>query len=218
MPTPSRATVAVLFDLDGTLVDSIPLLIASMRHAFRGRTHAPTNEEWVSTVGRPLHSQMADWATSLADVDLLIAEYRAFQLANHDRLMQRFHGVTDTVSALAAAGHPLAIVTSKGEALTRRALSWAGIAEHFDVIIGLESTTKHKPDPAPVVLACERLGVPTAATWFVGDSPFDILAGNAAGARTCAALWGPFRREQLVPASPTSWAEQIGDIPAIVRA
>lgn len=216
MPTPSRAPGAVLFDLDGTLVDSIPLLLASMRHAFRGRTHAPANEAWISTIGRPLQSQMADWATSPADVDTLVAEYRVFQAANHDALMRRYDGAVETVGALVAAGHPLAIVTSKGEALTRRALTWAGLAEHFSVVVGLESTTRHKPDPAPVVFACERLGVPTSSAWFVGDSPFDILAGNAAGARSCAALWGPFRRDQLAPAMPTAWAGRISDIPAIV--
>ena len=160
---------------------------------------------------------MADWATSPDDVNTLVAKYRLFQTANHDALMQRYDGAVDAVGALAAAGHPLAIVTSKGDAMTRRALAWAGLSEFFSVIIGLESTTRHKPDPAPVVLACERLGVPTSAAWFVGDSPFDMLAGNAAGARSCAALWGPFRRDQLLPASPSAWAAHIADVPAIVR-
>ena len=216
MSTSPRARSAILFDLDGTLVDSIPLIVASMRHAFRGRTHAPTDDAWIATLGRPLASQMSDWAVSPADSDTLIAEYRAYQIAHHDALMRRYEGVAETVAALAAIGHPMAIVTSKTVALTRRALEWAGLAAHFDVIIGLESTTRHKPDPEPVRLACERLGVPPAAAWFVGDSPFDMLAGNAAGARTCAALWGPFRRDQIAPAAPSAWAGRISEVPAIV--
>ena len=217
MTPPSLRPAAVLFDLDGTLVDSIPLIVESMRHAFRARTPAPSDAAWVATLGRPLRSQMSDWVDSPAEIDRLIADYRSFQTAHHDALMRPYEGVNAGVRALADAGHPLAIVTSKGEAMSRRALAWAGIEGYFPVIIGLEATTRHKPDPAPVVLACERLGRPADEAWFVGDSPFDMEAGNAAGARTCAALWGPFSREQLSPSSPTAWAARMADVPAIVR-
>lgn len=212
-----RRPAAVLFDLDGTLVDSIPLILGAMRHAFRGRARAPTDAEWVATLGRPLRSQLGDWVESEAEVDALAGAYREFQLAHHDALMRPYDGVVAAVHALRAAGHGLAIVTSKGEVMARRALAWAGIEGHFSLVVGLEATVRHKPNPDPVVFACERLGQPASEAWFVGDSPFDMQAGNAAGARTCAALWGPFSREQLTPARPTAWAARMSEIPAIVR-
>lgn len=210
----------LLFDLDGTLVDSIELIVGAMHHAFDGRTHRPSDPEWISLIGTPLQAMLGKWAENADDVAVLVQRYREFQFANHDTLTQPYPGVSETVAELHAAGHPMAVVTSKTVPLSIRALEWVGIARYFPVIVGLESTDRHKPDPAPVKHALAELGRPDAsgtAALFVGDSPHDIHAGNAAGILTVAAQWGPFDRKSLADARPGAWLRNIRDLPALLQ-
>ena len=204
---------AVLFDLDGTLIDSITLILGSMRHAFaRCERVIPSDEEWLTGVGIPLRTMFQRYASTDGDVDRLIAAYREHQLANHDTLVSSYDEVPQTLAALEQAGHPLAVVTSKGDMLARRGLELVGIAGHFETIVSCDSCTRHKPHPQPVLIALERLGYAPEEALFVGDSVHDIEAGNAAGVETVAALWGPFSREQLAVARPDRYIERIGDL------
>jgi len=209
---------AVLFDLDGTLIDSIELILNSARFAFEGySTPAPSDAEWMSGVGTPLFEMFRRYAKDPADVEPLIARYREYQVPNHDRLVRAYDGVVDTVTHLRAARHPLAVVTSKTEALARRGIELIGIGTYFDVVIGCDSTTRHKPHPEPVLAALERLGREPGEAVFVGDSVHDMAAGNAAGVATIAALWGPFSRAELAPSEPRVYLESIVDLPETVR-
>lgn len=207
---------ALLFDLDGTLVDSITLIVESMRHAFREREGAPSNEEWIAHIGTPLAACFRHYARDEDDVQLLIAGYREYQLANHDRLVRAYEAVPETLRALRERGYPLAVVTSKGEELAHRALKHVGIDDLFETVVGLESSTKHKPDPEPVHVALDRLGATPERGWFVGDSPHDINAGNSAGVTTVAALWGPFSRETLAAAGPSHIIGDIRELPGLL--
>lgn len=210
----------LLFDLDGTLVDSIELIVGAMHHAFAGRHVRPSDAEWVALIGTPLQGMLGRWADGPADVQALVQRYREFQFANHDTLTQPYPGVSETVAELHAAGHPMAVVTSKSVALSIRALEWVGIARYFPVIVGLESTDRHKPDPLPVRHALQELGRADASgaeAVFVGDSPHDIHAGNAAGILTVAAQWGPFDRKTLAEAQPGAWLRTIRDLPGLLR-
>jgi len=212
-----RRLPAVLFDLDGTLIDSIELILNSARYAFEGRTPAPDDAEWLSGVGTPLAEMFRLYAKDPADVEMLVERYREYQLPNHDRLVRAYEGVVETVHGLRVARHPLAVVTSKTESLARRGIELVGIGSCFDVIIGCDSTTRHKPHPEPVLAALERLGREPAEAVFVGDSVHDMAAGNAAGVATIAALWGPFSREILAPSAPSHYLERIADLPALLR-
>jgi pyrophosphatase PpaX len=205
--------VAVLFDLDGTLIDSIELILASMRYAFaKCERNAPTDDEWLVGVGTPLRTMFERYSPDENSLNAFIAAYREHQLANHDDLVRSYEGVAETLTLLAASGHPLAIVTSKTEALARRGLDRVDILHYFDVIIGCDSCQRHKPDPEPVVTALQRLGYAPHEALFVGDSVHDVAAGNAAGVLTVAALWGPFSREQLALATPGAFLERIGGL------
>ncbi len=208
---------AVLFDLDGTLIDSITLILESARFAFVGHDGpVPSDAEWLSGVGTPLVAIFRKYARDEARVQALIARYREYQMPNHDRLVTAYEGVVETVRALRAASHPLAIVTSKTEGLARRGIDCAGIGDCFDVLIGCDTVEKHKPDPEPVLAALDRLGVAPGDAVFVGDSVHDIIAGNAAGVTTIAALWGPFSRSDLESSRPTHFLERIGDLRALL--
>lgn len=211
---------ALLFDLDGTLIDSIGLLLECMEFAFEPRTQAgtrrPTTAQWVAGIGTPLRTQLAEWCEAESEVDALVTRYRDYQDLHLERLTTAFPGVPEMLAWARAEGHPTAIVTSKGRGMTDRSLRHVGLLDAFDTIVTYEETTRHKPLPDPVWLACERLGVPAERALFVGDSPHDMHAGRAAGSKTGAALWGPFTREELAPAHPSFWMASMTELPDIV--
>jgi len=211
--TSGTRPAAVLFDLDGTLIDSIGLILASMRYAFdKCEAAAPSDAEWLTGVGTPLRTMFERYASDDESIDRFIAAYREHQFANHDLLVTCFDDVPDTIAALKSRGHPLAVVTSKTNALARRGLEHVGLASYFDTIVGCDACTRHKPHPEPVLTALDRLGYEPGEALFVGDSVHDIEAGNAAGVLTIAALWGPFTRDQLAGAEPGRFAERAGDL------
>ena len=217
LPPPASRPLAVLFDLDGTLIDSIELILNSAKHAFRDRQgHVPSDAEWLTGVGIPLATMFRRYARDEADVDALIAKYREYQLANHDRLVRCYDAVVDTVDHLRAAGHPLGIVTSKTGWLAQRGIDNVGLGSHFDVIVGCDTCAKHKPDPGPVLHALEHLRYAPSEAVFIGDSIYDMQAGNAAGVTTIAALWGPFTRDDLAPSQPRHYLERISELPQLL--
>ena len=194
---------AVLFDLDGTLIDSIPLIVASMRHAFDGHPRPPPVDEWVALIGTPLDTMIRRWAGDEADVAQVKERYKAHQWAHHDAMVRAFPGIPGLLDTLTSRGVRMAVVTSKLEPSARRSLEFLGLAHHF----ALPGRSRgHRTAQAgsgarsstPSRSSASRRGRPA----FVGDSPHDVLAGNAAGVATVATLWGPFSREQLAPARP----------------
>ena len=207
---------AVLFDMDGTLLDSIELILGGAEYAFDGRERRPTRAEWKALIGTPLDSMLARWATGPEDVLALRARYRQYQLEHHDRLVRLYDGVDDTLRSLHAAGHPLAIVSSKLDAGIRRSMDHFGLTPLFRSIVGLDHTTEHKPHPAPVRFALSQLGVAASDAVFVGDSPHDIEAGRGAGVRTIAVTWGAYTRDEIAPAGPDAWIDAMTALEALV--
>jgi pyrophosphatase PpaX len=188
-----------------------------MVYAFEGRDVQPPVDEWIAGIGTPLDAMLRTWARDDEDVLALRARYREYQFANHDAKTHAYPGAVDTVRALHAAGYPLAVVTSKLEYGARRSLKWIGVDDCFTAVVGIDATTKHKPEPEPVWHALTLLGdIPPAEALFVGDSTHDMHAGNAAGVATAAALWGPFSRAQLETAHPRYWLSGFDDVRALV--
>ena len=215
--SPGTRPLAVLFDLDGTLIDSIELILNSARYAFHGRgAEPPSDAEWLTGVGIPLVTMFQRFTPDAGEVEALIAKYREYQLEHHDRLVRAYDAVVETVDFIRAAGHPVGVVTSKTTWLARRGLDHVGLGPHFDVVVGCDSCDRHKPDPQPVHVALESLGYDAADAVFVGDSVHDMRAGNAAGVITIAALWGPFTREDLVASEPARYLERIADLPRLL--
>jgi pyrophosphatase PpaX len=210
--------LALLFDLDGTLADSIALLLAAFHHTFA--THrpdfTPADEEWIAGIGTPLITQMRHFVPTEVEAQQMILTYREFQRTHHDEMLREFEGVGETLALLKSQGHPTGLVTSKSNDLAHRALTWLHLTDHIDVVVGMESTERHKPEPEPVLHALAALGSSPANALFLGDSPHDIQAGNAAGVISVAALWGPFSRTVLERASPTYFLEHIRELPALV--
>jgi pyrophosphatase PpaX len=190
--------VTLLFDLDGTLVDSIELIVSSARHAFVGAPgRVPTDDEWRAGIGRPLLTVIREWTGDDAEALRIQERYRAYQMEHHDRLLRAYEGIVPLVSSLAAAGHPMALVTSKVEWLARRALTFVGLADAIRVIVGFDSCERHKPHPEPVDRALALLGADAREALFVGDSPHDVEAGRAAGVHTIGVTWGACAAEEM---------------------
>jgi pyrophosphatase PpaX len=201
---------AILFDLDGTLVDSIELIVAAAKNAFACRPGpAPTEAQIRNTIGRPLPTTFGPWLVDDDDLPFLVAKYREYQLEHHDRMTCAYEGIVAAVAALHDAGHPMAIVTSKVGFMAERALVHCGLASYMRCVIASDSTAKHKPDPEPVLVALERLGALPADAVYVGDSPYDMLAARAAGVHALGVSWGAFAPQDLTDAG----AEAILDTP-----
>ena len=203
--SPVRAPRPVLFDLDGTLADTIPLLLASMRAAYAkvGGTQ-PGEREWLRGMGTPLRAQFMHFEShDLGRVEALIAIYREWQIANLAAYVREYAGIRALIAELQQAGHPIAVVTGKGDFMARLTLEQVDLLAPFEVIIGADATTRHKPDPHPLLLGAERLGVVAEGAIYLGDAPNDILAARAAGMIDVWAAWGPFPASELEPFTPT---------------
>ena len=207
-----------LFDLDGTLIDSIPLIMASFRHTMRMHLGAvPDDTVWRAGFGTPLRPQLRKFARDDEHASRMVDTYRAYTDTHHDRLLKSYAGIDGALGALRGAGARLAVVTSKSHALARRGLARCGLDEYFGVLIGADDVQEHKPHPAPVLAALDRLSADPGDTIFIGDSPHDIEAGRAAGVQTAAALWGPFPREALARALPHHWLDDPAGIASLAR-
>jgi len=206
---------AIVFDLDGTLIDTIPLIVASHRHALRvvlGREE--TDEVLKAGIGKPLMEQMrvfdADRAQELFDT------YRAWNHANTAALLGRFDGVDEMLVALAAAGLGLGIATSKSRDAVNLALAIRPLAVAFGATVTVDDTERHKPHPDPVLLAIERLGSRPERAVYVGDAPYDLAAAHAAGCDAVAVTWGVATRETLAASAPHAIADTPAELLAIL--
>jgi pyrophosphatase PpaX len=203
----------VLFDLDGTLIDSGPIIMASMRHASVTVLGQEPDEERVrAAIGGPgLIAQMRDLDPDR--VDELVEVYRAHNEPLHATL-ESFEGVFDMLAELDRRGHRLGIVTAKRVATVRLALDRFPLLDDLtEVLVGAEDTERHKPEPDPVLEALRRLGAAPGDAAYVGDSPFDIRAAKAAGVLAVAVGWGGIHPdERLAAEEPDALVHEPGEI------
>ena len=203
---------AVLFDFDGTLVDTTEMIHQSMRHATSsvlGREDIP-RETLLANVGQPLPRQME--LLNAEKAELLLEAYRSHHEEHHDALIGEFPGVDRSLSRLQAAGIKVAIVTSKRRPSVEMALvNFPALRNVVDRFVTMEDTTEHKPHPEPLLRGLELLGgVPKERAAYVGDSPFDVEAAKAAALTSVAVSWGAFSEGRLREAEPDHLVPDIG--------
>jgi pyrophosphatase PpaX len=209
---------ALLFDLDGTLIDSIELILSSARYAFVGFAgRAPTDDEWRALIGRPLVDSFREFVPHEPEIERLVARYREHQLLHHDRLVHAYDGVVAVIEQFARDGHPMALVTSKADWLARRALVHVGLDAAIPVIVGCDSTSRHKPHPEPVHHALGLLRAEPKDAIFVGDSPHDVEAGQGAGVYTIGVTWGAFTVDEMTRSGADLVIHDIRQLPPAVE-
>jgi len=179
----------VLFDLDGTLVDSGAIILASFRHATQTvlAREIPDAELAAMVGGSNIHDQMR--SIDETRVEELVRVYREHNEPLHEEL-EAFEGIEPVLAALKQEGRRLGIVTAKRRRTVALAFAVLPLERYFDVVVTSDMTERHKPDPEPVLTALERLGAEASEAAFVGDSPFDVASGRAAGVFTVAVAWG----------------------------
>lgn len=203
----------VLFDLDGTLVDSGAIILASFRHATRTvlRREIPDHELMAAVGGPGLREQMM--ALDPARVEELIEVYSVHNAGLHDEL-EPCPGVLDALATLQEEGRRLGVVTAKRRATL--ALAFEVLPElrrFFDVCVGAEDTVRHKPHPEPLLTALERLGGEVDGAVYVGDSPFDVQAAKAARIGSIAVTWGRIHsRERLEREQPDAVVDTVEEL------
>ncbi|MEW9052427.1 MAG: pyrophosphatase PpaX [Neobacillus sp.] len=201
----------ILFDLDGTLIDTNELIISTYLHTldkyFPGQY---VREDVLPFLGPTLHEVFGNMDPE--KVEEMVLDYRTFNLANHDALVKEFEGVIETVEILKDKGYKLAIVTTKREDVALKGLRLMNLDQFFDVVVAYDHVKKVKPDPEPILLALEQLNAKPEEAMMVGDNFHDILAGKNAGTKTVGVAWSIKGREYIAKYEPDYILETMPDL------
>ncbi|MEC1523465.1 pyrophosphatase PpaX [Neobacillus niacini] len=205
----------ILFDLDGTLIDTNELIISTYLHTlekyYPGKYQ---REDVLPFLGPTLHEVFENMDPER--VEEMILEYRTYNLANHDLLVKEFVGVMETIETLKKKGYKLAIVTTKREDVAFKGLRLMKLDSFFDVMIAYDHVKKVKPDPEPIFLALEKLDSKPEETLMVGDNFHDVLAGKNAGTKTAGVSWTIKGRDYLAKFEPDYMLENMTDLLTIL--
>lgn len=191
------AIKGILFDFDGTLGNTTNLILITFRRTIKHFLQEDiSDKEILKTFGLPLRECLAKVAPTI-DPDEMVAYYRQYNLVHHDELIRPFPSVKEGLIALQEAAVPAAVVTSKTNELASRGLDCLDIHSYVRGIIGCYDCQKHKPDPEPMVKGAELLKLKPRECLCVGDSPYDLLSGKAAGCTTVLVDWSSYDRKRF---------------------
>lgn len=180
----------LLFDLDGTLIDTNDLIISSYEHVLR--YYAPdqySRDDIISWIGVPLADNFSSISSNPSQVEQMIDTYQSHNLANHETLVREYDGVYDTIKTLYERGYSLGIVTTKRKEAAVKGASMLGLLPFFSTFVTVDDVETPKPHPEPLQIAMTQLNARPEETIMVGDSQFDIMAGKNAGVRTAGVEW-----------------------------
>ncbi|MBB6450344.1 pyrophosphatase PpaX [Geomicrobium halophilum] len=207
----------VLFDLDGTLIDTNDLIIASftytLDHYFPGRFQ---REDILPFIGPPLHDTFHSLDPEKAGE--MMAMYREHNHTHHDELLKEYSGVREAVEGLSKAGFQLGIVTTKRSPTTWKGLELTGLKPYFKTVITLDDVEHAKPHPEPLEKAMDALGAVPEHTLMVGDNVHDIEGGKQAGTKTAAVAWSIKGAEALIKEKPDIMLEDMRELLTILEA
>ncbi|KEK12785.1 pyrophosphatase PpaX [Lysinibacillus fusiformis] len=210
------AVKALLFDFDGTLLNTNELIIQTFMHVLNERFPGQFSpKDCLKFIGPSLKQTFNDIAPG--EEEALIAKYRAWNLEHHDELVSQYPDVVSTLEQLKAQGILLAIVSTKRNDTIDRGLSILGATHLFDVRIGTDNVKNVKPDPEPVLLALERLGVDKDDAIMIGDNSHDIEAGHRAGVRAAGVAWAIKGEAYLQQYQPEYILHHMTDLLDIVK-
>lgn len=179
----------MLFDLDGTILDTNELIIRSFLESLKGSVPEGFGREYIiPSMGQPLGDQMKLFS-GLEDVSHLVAAYREINLRLHDELVKPFENVIEVLEKLHKDGIQIGVVTTKIRLTTEKGLKFVGIYDYVDAIITIDDVTNAKPHPEPVQKALAMLNADPSSTIMVGDSTVDMQSAVAAGVTAVGVAW-----------------------------
>lgn len=191
----------VLFDLDGTLIDSLPLIKATYRRVFETMEIPWDDGKVMETIGIPLIKIAEQFAGEKAEHFFNL--YLKYQNEKHDDYIKLFPGTFETLNEIKSRGYTIGIVTSKRRETAKRAVELTRIDSLINILIAFEDVKAHKPEPEPVLKAMQSLTAAPEKTMYVGDSWYDIMAGKCAGVATVGVTWGMADRVKLAEYKPS---------------
>lgn len=214
------APEALVFDLDGTLIDSRLDIAAALNHALEATGRGPLPVETIAAYVGDGSRILCARATGLPEDDPALEEvlapflvYYREHAAEHSRL---FPHADEVLEALGS--YPLALCTNKPRPVTDAVLSALGMSQVFASIMAGGDTAERKPDPAPLFAIAKELGVSPKGLVMIGDGPQDIEAGHRAGARTVGVRGGFPPIESLIAAKPDALIDSLADLPSLIEA
>jgi 2-phosphoglycolate phosphatase len=209
---------AVLFDLDGTLVDSSEAIIKAVEKVLESKGLICNRAKVARMIGLPLENIFGVLAPNLSEQEIwqLVHEYRKYYMAHHLENTTIHPSAQMVLRKLKAKGFKLGIITTKYREPVMDVLSHFGIAELFDVVVTGYEVIKHKPAPDIVLEAAKRLRVDPKQCVVVGDSPLDVQAGKQAGSFTIGVVSKTYVKKQLKSAKPTAIIEKLEAIREIL--
>jgi len=185
----NQTIMTMLFDLDGTILDTNELIIQSFLHALDGIVDSDFgSEQIIPLMGQPLTKQLQHFS-GMENVSGLLAKYREHNLRIHDEYVRPFPHVNEVVRTLHEKGVKLGVVTTKIRLTTERGLTFVGLRDYIGSAITIDDVRHAKPHPEPVLRALEELGADPASTMMIGDSVVDIESANAAGVVSVGVAW-----------------------------
>jgi len=188
---------AIIFDMDGTLVSSLPVIYHCENEISRKYLKTSlTLEDVISKFGPPAHTIIRDMTRNLSDEvqSRAVADYYECYRTYISSRGLVFPGITELLRKIKSSGRRLALFTGVEKAMMEYTLNPFGLSEFFQVRIAADDVQKSKPDPEGINLALRRIEADAKESMYVGDSPADIVAGRRAGVLTGAALWSPENR------------------------
>lgn len=207
----------VLFDLDGTIIDTNELIISSFMHVLEKHVPTPlTREVIIPKMGMTLEQQLQFFSGS-EDVTHFHQAYRTYNDAHHDEMVQPFPHVLEVIKELDRRGITMGVVTTKNKPGTFRVLEMFGLDKYMKAIVTVMDVEHPKPHPEPVLMAIKQLGADPAATLMVGDSPVDIQSAKAAGARSAGVAWSLKGEKVLREYSPDYILHDMTDLYSLVE-
>ncbi|WP_062354310.1 pyrophosphatase PpaX [Bacillus kwashiorkori] len=211
----SKGVTTILFDLDGTLIDSNELIIQSFLHTFK--KYAPnqfTREDCIPLIGPSLYETFSSVDKEKAEE--MVEYYRDFNKKYHDELLEQYDGVYETVELLVNRGFKIAVVTTKLKDVVMKGLEASKLTRFFEHIVALDDVANPKPDPEPIFKALNLLDSSPEEAIMVGDSYHDILAAKNAGTKSAAVAWSLKGRDHLMQFKPDYMLEHMSDLLPIV--
>ncbi len=208
-----------LFDLDGTLIDTVPLIVESYRHATAkvlGVAHE--DETYRELIGLKLPVACAKLSSDPELAEQVLQAYLEHNMAHHDRRVRAFAGVVALLTELQARGAKLAVVTSKRRAHALLGLELCGLTPFFPVLVAGDDVQSGKPDPECVLKALSELGVEAFGALMVGDSVHDVEAGMRAGTSAAFVTWGAGTLQSLGDVQPAFICEEVGELLSAIKA
>jgi pyrophosphatase PpaX len=208
----------ILFDLDGTLLDTNELIIESFLHALQyHKLEAVSREAIIGQMGKPLREQIALFSKRV-EVEDIVGTYREFNIRKHDEMVLMFPRVKETLAALHAQGLKLGVVTSKVRLTVGRGLQLFGLEPFLSAIVTSDDVSLPKPHPESVLLALSRLNAKPENALMVGDSQFDLLAAHEAGVRSAGVAWSLQGEALLRQFNPAYILQDMFELVGIVAA